>query len=85
MFEYDSNKSHSNKQKHGLDFEEAQALWQDPDRINIETDYQLERRTIVIGTIRNKCWSAIVTYRGENTRIISVRRSRPDEVKLYEN
>ena len=85
MFEYDSNKSRSNKEKHGLDFKEAQAIWQDLNRVEVDPDYRLDRRYMIIGTIDNKRWSAIVTYRGENTRIISVRRSRPNEVKLYGN
>jgi hypothetical protein len=34
-FEFDINKSESNKGKHGIDFVEAQALWNDPDLLEI--------------------------------------------------
>ena len=36
------------------------------------------------GRIGSKHWSAVITYRGSNIRIISVRRSRATEVELYE-
>jgi uncharacterized DUF497 family protein len=39
----------------------------------------------VIGQIAGKHWSAVVTYRGETIRLISVRRSRAREVEAYEN
>lgn len=84
-FEYDSNKSAANDKKHGIDFEKAQALWNAPDMIEIPAKVTGEPRSIVIGKIKNKCWSAIITYRGDNVRIISVRRSRHEEVEIYEN
>jgi uncharacterized DUF497 family protein len=34
---------------------------------------------------KGKHWSGIITYRGENIRIISVRRSRPEELAIYES
>ena len=43
-----------------------------------------EPRYLVIGRIAAKHWSAVITYRSESIRIISVRRSRPEEVALYE-
>ncbi len=85
MFEYDPEKSRKNKSKHGLDFEQAKLLWQDPRRVEIQASSTTEPRFMVIGKIEGKCWSAIITYREENIRLISVRRSRPDEVKVYES
>jgi len=85
MFEFDSKKSASNKQKHGLDFDEAQALWNDPDFIEIPVRTIDEPRYLVIGMIEGKHWSGVITYRGDKVRIISVRRSRKEEVKIYEN
>ena len=82
-FEFDYNKSQSNKEKHGIDFVEAQALWNDPDRIEIPALTQ-EARVLVIGKIALKHWSAVITYRGENVRLISVRRVRLKEVDIYE-
>ena len=84
-FEYDKNKSLSNKQKHDIDFVEAQELWNDPDRLEIPAITSDEERFLIIGRIKQKIWSAVITYRNENIRIISVRRSRDKEVELYES
>ena len=84
-FEFDSNKSKKNKEKHGLDFIEAQALWDDPDLLDIPARTDDESRFLIIGRIKHKYWSGIVTYRTENIRIISVRRSRTEEVEVYES
>jgi uncharacterized DUF497 family protein len=84
-FEFDSQKSGSNKIKHGIDFNEAQELWDDPDSIEIPVKTSDEPRYLVIGMISGKHWSAVVTYRGEKIRIISVRRSRKEEVDIYES
>lgn len=83
-FEFDPNKSAANKQKRGIDFVEAQALWDDENRIIFPARTVDEKRFILIGLINEKHWSAIYTIRDENIRIISVRRSRKEEVKLYE-
>ena len=82
-FEFDKRKSQVNK-KHGIDFIEAQALWEDPDRIEIPAKTTEEPRFILIGKISDKHWSSIFTYRREKIRIISVRRSRREEIEIYE-
>ncbi len=84
-FEFDPKKSASNKQKHGLDFHEAQALWNDPDFIEIPVQTIDEPRYLVIGMVEGKHWSGIITYRDDKVRIISVRRSRKEEVEIYES
>ena len=84
-FEFDNSKSDINKEKHGIDFIEAQSLWDDPDRLEIPAKNVDEPRFLMIGKIADKYWSAIFTYRGESIRIISVRRSRREEVELYES
>jgi uncharacterized protein len=85
VFEYDENKSQSNLTKHGIDFGEAQKLWNDPNLLEIPARTQDEPRFLIVGKIENKHWSAVITYRGQNIRIISVRRSRTEEVALYES
>jgi uncharacterized DUF497 family protein len=85
MFEFDPGKSEGNKKKHGIDFVEAQALWDDPDLIEIPAKTVDEPRFLVVSKIAGKYWSGIITYRGENIRIISVRPSRKEEVQLYES
>jgi uncharacterized DUF497 family protein len=84
-FEFDSNKSHSNKKKHGIDFSQAQALWDDSDLIEIPASTSDEPRFLVIGKISGEHWSAIITWRREKIRIISVRRSRKEEIDIYES
>ena len=84
-FEYDPDKSAANKSKHGIDFDEAQALWDDPERVEIPAREMDEPRYLVIGMIAGKHWSAVITYRSEAIRLISVRRSRKEEVELYES
>jgi uncharacterized protein len=84
-FEFDPRKSAGNRQKHGIDFNEAQALWGDPDLIEIPVQTIDEPRYLVIGTIEGKHWSGVITYRGDKVRIISVRRSRKEEVEIYES
>lgn len=84
-FEYDEIKSLSNKEKHGIDFGEAQALWEDENRIVIPSRNLDEPRFLIIGKIEDKYWSAIYTMRQEKIRIISVRRSRYEEIEIYES
>ncbi len=85
VFEYDENKSQSNLVKHGINFIEAQKLWDDPNLLEIPVKTQDEQRFMVIAKINNKNWSGVITYRDQNIRLISVRRSRKEEVDLYEN
>ena len=84
-FEFDPKKSASNLRKHGIDFQEAKILWEDPDLIEIPANSDDEPRSLVIGCIEGKHWSAVVTERGNKIRIISVRRSRESEVAIYES
>ena len=84
-FEFDPAKSAANKAKHGIDFVEAQALWSDPERVEVPARPMDEPRYVVIGRIGEALWTATITYRHENTiRIISVRRARGDEATKYQ-
>lgn len=85
LFEYDKNKSESNKVKHDIDFEEAQILWKDWNRLEIPVRCDDEPRYLIIGIINKKHWSAVITYRYSRIRLISVRRSRKQEIDLYES
>ena len=84
-FEFDDDKSRANLEKHGVDFYRAQELWKDPDILEIQAKCEDEYRSLIIARIGTKHWSAVVTYRNEKTRLISVRRSRKKEVDLYES
>lgn len=83
-FEFDPGKSARNREKHGIDFDEAQGLWLDPFRVEVPARTVDEVRWLVIGQIDGKHWSAVVTIRQARVRIISVRRSRDEEVSIYE-
>lgn len=84
-FEYDPVKSKTNKDKHGIDFKEAQALWQDERLMEIQARNLGEERVVIIGRIDGKHWSAVITRRDGNTRLISVRRARMKEIEWYES
>lgn len=84
-FEFDPDKSEINKAKHGLDFEEAQALWDDPDCIGFPALSEDEDRFALLAQWDDKLWVAFYTRRGDKIRIISVRRARTNERKLYES
>jgi uncharacterized DUF497 family protein len=84
-FGFDPAKSTANLVKHGIDFDAAQSIWRDSRRIEIPARTTDEPRWMVIGQINGRCWSAVVTYRDDYVRIISVRRSREGEVALYES
>ena len=86
QFEYDEAKSRTNMDKHGIDFDEAMALWEDCKLVCLQSKVKTDEvRLLFIGQINTKHWTAIVTRRGENIRIISVRRSRKNEVSIYES
>ena len=84
-FEFDPAKSETNRTKHGIDFVEAQDLWRDPMLLEIPVRTDDEPRYLMIGLIDRKHWSAVITYRGTNVRLISVRRARTEEVEIYES
>jgi len=84
-FEFDPQKSENNLAKHDIDFVDVQQLWNDSNLLEIPARTEDEPRSIVIGQINAKHWSAVITYRDDDIRIISVRRSRAEEVALYES
>ncbi len=84
-FEFDDQKSRINREKHGIDFVQTQELWNDPYLVEIPAKTVDEPRFMLIGRIKGKHWSAVITHRSKNIRIISVRRARPEEVTLYES
>jgi uncharacterized DUF497 family protein len=82
-FEWDNEKNLSNQAKHGIDFDTARALWNDGNRVEVQSSYPLESRSILIGKLDKKLWTAIFTRRGNALRIISIRRARKREENLY--
>ena len=84
-FEFDETKSQANLLKHGISFVDAQDLWNDPSLLEIPAKTEDESLYLMIGLINEKYWSAVITYRGTVIRLISVRRSRTEEIALYES
>ncbi len=82
-FEYDPTKSQTNKEKHGIDFDEAQVLWLDEDRVEFPARSDTEDRQALIAFKDEKIWIAFYTMRETAIRIISVRRARENEEKTY--
>ena len=83
-FEFDPHKSETNKKKHGIDFVEAQLLWEDTDLLEVPAKTEEEPRFLVVGCIGTKHCTAVITYRNDQVRLISVRRARTTEIELYE-
>jgi uncharacterized DUF497 family protein len=84
LFEFDDRKSKANEQKHGISFTDAQRLWDDDRLIEVPARVVDEERFLITGRIDQRIWSAVITYRSEAIKIISVRRARPEEVEIYE-
>ena len=84
-FEFDPVKSAINKTKHGINFDEAQVLWKDDRLLQAPAKTDDEQRFLVIGKIGENHWAAVCVHRGDNVRIISVRRARKQEIDRYES
>jgi uncharacterized DUF497 family protein len=85
LFEFDPEKSKKNKAKHGIDFDKAQLLWEDPDAIGFPARSDDEERFALLAVVQDRVWIAFYTLRGDRIRLISVRRARKGEKKLYES
>lgn len=84
-FEWDPNKTIANEAKHGINFRQAEAIWNDPWRTVIQTNTIGEQRFMTTGMIADRYWTFILTPRGGNVRIISVCRARNEEIERYED
>ncbi len=82
-FEYDPNKSKSNQDKYSINFDEAKHLWEDVNRLEIQAKSETEPRYALIAIYGDKLWTAFFTIRNSKIRIISVRRARKGEGRLY--
>jgi uncharacterized DUF497 family protein len=85
MFEFDEQKSRANLAKHGIDFHDAQRLWDDPNLIETQLRTADEPRWLVVAQLSDRFWAAVITWRGDTLRLISVRRARQREVARYES
>ena len=90
QFEWDVDKAKANKTKHGVSFELAQSIWDDPLHLVIpDAVHENEQRWLAIGSV--SAFTVLVAayvYRDKGgndiVRIISARRATPHERKRYE-
>ena len=84
-FEWDESKSKVNEEKHGISFKDAVEMFSDPFLATGISRFEDETRYINIAKIEGRLWTAVTTKRNGKIRMISVRRSRKGEVKIYED
>ena len=85
MFEWDDDKKQSNLAEHGLSFEDAEAVFSGPYVTNEDTRREYgEQRFITLGQLDGRTVVIAHTPRGENTRIISMRKANSREQKNYQ-
>ena len=88
LFEWDPKKARSNEQKHGVTFDEASSVFADTLSLTIHDPLHSEdeERFIIMGiSCKNRILTVVHTERGENLRIISVRKATKKETLYYEN
>lgn len=83
-FEWDDVKAASNLEKHGVSFEEAAQIWDDPNLMVLNAKHIGEKRKLAIGRSYSVVFSVIHTERGDTARIISARRATQKERATYE-
>jgi len=87
-FEWDEEKAQNNLKKHGVSFDEAATIFNDPKIATIsDPDHsEDEERYVSIGkSVIMRLLSVIHTYRKEKIRLISARKAIKAEKKNYEN
>jgi uncharacterized DUF497 family protein len=87
-FEWDPIKAEINKQKHGISFEEAETVFDDPLAVLFDDEVHsiYEPREIIIGhSIHQQLVFVCFTERDGSIRIISARRATPREQHDYES
>ena len=82
-FEFDPSKSQANKAKHGIGFFEAQRFWTEGRVLVLTSDFEAEERWFGITRYHDRYWTAVFTLLEEKIRLISVRRSRKNEIEFY--
>jgi uncharacterized DUF497 family protein len=84
-FEWDDTKAARNYTKHGVSFEEAKDVFNDPFAIDELDDRQIygELRFSLVGMVGNRLLKVIYTERGERIRIISARKATKYERANY--
>jgi uncharacterized protein len=81
---WDPAKNRENQRKHGISFDDAKAVFQDPDRIEVldDRDYG-EERWVAIGIVGKIVTLVVYTERNGGIRLISARKADPDDEADY--
>ena len=81
---WDPAKNRENQRKHGISFDDAKAVLQDPDQIEVldDRDYG-EERWVAIGTMGKSVALVVYTERNSGIRLISARKADPDDTADY--
>ncbi|MCY3667024.1 MAG: BrnT family toxin [Gemmatimonadetes bacterium] len=82
MYEWDEGKRQVNLAKHGVDFADMDAFEWDTAALDVEED-PAEPRWIAIGFIGVVLYFVVFTERGDNIRIISLRKATRREARNY--
>ena len=86
-FDWDSNKASSNLSKHGVSFDEAQTIFDDPLYVDFyDPDHSLDEHRYIIVGHSNTSRLLVVSYteRGDAIRLISAREATRGELTAYE-
>ena len=82
-FEFDAAKNERNIRERGLSFELAAEFdWESA--LVVPSDRQGEARHFALGLIGSRLHALAFTKRGQNVRVISLRRANEKEIKRYE-
>jgi uncharacterized protein len=81
-FEWDEAKAEANLDKHGIDFKDAVTVFEGP-VLETSSVRRGERRSKVIGRLRDDIVVVVYTVRSERRRIISARKASKDEREAY--
>lgn len=85
-FQFDPAKAKSNFKKHKVSFADAEGVFYDPYAIQQEDPFSTEQRWVAVGRGNNDQILVVVyTFRGNDIRLISVRRATGQEVADYES
>jgi uncharacterized DUF497 family protein len=84
-YQWDKDKEHTNRRKHGVAFADAVAVFADDNAITIEDDHPDEERFVIIGMdALGRILVVVYAWRGESIRIISARKATASECRQYE-
>lgn len=84
-FEWDSRKAISNLRKHGVDFADAAMVLYDEFAVTIPEEHRGEQRFVSVGMdALGRILVVVYTWRGDRVRLISARKTTPQERRQYE-